>query len=142
MTRLVLAEIRRRFISEARPLDAETEAALRVDPRPGAKTILATVAQRRSANRAEGQRLRHLLRFESALWATGVVHIAGVDEAGVSSSRRACGGRSRRLCTGIADTRDQRFQEARRRHPEQTRNRDQGKCRRLVSRLCGSRGNR
>jgi ribonuclease HII len=80
----VLAEIRRRFISEARPLDAETEAALRTDPRPGAKTILATVAQRRSANRAEGQRLRHLLRFERALWATGVVHIAGVDEAGMS----------------------------------------------------------
>jgi ribonuclease HII len=84
VTRLVLAEIRRRFISEARPLDAETEAALRTDPRPGAKTILATVAQRRSANRAEGQRLRHLLRFENALWATGVVHIAGVDEAGMS----------------------------------------------------------
>ena len=29
-------------------------------------------------------RLRKLLRYESALWATGVMHVAGVDEAGMS----------------------------------------------------------
>jgi ribonuclease HII len=84
VTRLVLADIRRRFIFEARPLDAETEAALRADLRPGAKSILAIVDRRRSVNRAEGQRVRHLLRYERALWAAGVVHIAGVDEAGMS----------------------------------------------------------
>jgi ribonuclease HII len=84
VTRHLLAEVRRRFIYEARPLDAETEAALRADPRPGAKTILAIIARRRSANRAEGQRLRHLLSFERALWTAGFVHIAGVDEAGMS----------------------------------------------------------
>ena len=84
MTRLPLAEIRRRFVAEARPLDAETEAALRADPRPGAKAILDAVARRRAENRSEGQRLRKLLQFETALWAEGVAHVAGVDEAGMS----------------------------------------------------------
>ena len=84
MTRLLLAQIRRRFVIEARPLDAETEAALRADPRPGAKAILDAIARRRAENRSEGQRLRKLLQFESALWADGVLHVAGVDEAGMS----------------------------------------------------------
>jgi len=84
MTRLPLATIRRRFVDEAKPLDAETEAALRADPRPGALAILDAVARRRAGNRSEGQRLRKLLQFESALWAAGVMHVAGVDEAGMS----------------------------------------------------------
>lgn len=84
MTRLILAEIRHRVVIEGRPLDAETETALIADPRPGAKSVLAAVARRRAENRGEGQRLRHLLRFERALWATGIVHVAGVDEAGMS----------------------------------------------------------
>ena len=84
MTRLPLAEIHRRYVIEARPLDAEIEAILKADPRPGAKAILDAVARRRAGNRSEGQRLRKLLRFESALWAEGVLHVAGVDEAGMS----------------------------------------------------------
>jgi ribonuclease HII len=84
MPRLLLAEIRRRVIVEARPLDAATEAALRADPRAGARAILDAVARRRGENRAEGQRLRHLLRFENAVWASGTLHVAGVDEAGMS----------------------------------------------------------
>lgn len=84
MPRLLLAEIRRRVVVEARPLDAATEARLKADPRPGAKAILDAVARRRGENRAEGQRLRHLLRYENAVWATGVLHVAGVDEAGMS----------------------------------------------------------
>jgi ribonuclease HII len=84
MPPLLLAEIRRRVVVEARPLDAATEAALAADPRPGAKAILDAVARRRGENRAEGQRLRHLLRFENALWTDGVLHVAGVDEAGMS----------------------------------------------------------
>ena len=84
MTRLMLAEIRRRYVIEARPLDAETECTLRADPRPGAKTILDAIARRRAENRSEGQRLRKLLQFETALWAAGVMHVAGVDEAGMS----------------------------------------------------------
>jgi len=84
VTRLLLAQIRRRYVVEARPLDVEAEAALRCDPRPGAKAILTAIAQRRAENRSEGQRLRKLLQFETALWDTGVVHVAGVDEAGMS----------------------------------------------------------
>ncbi len=54
------------------------------DPRPGAKAILDAIARRRFENRSEGQRLRKLLRYESALWADGVLHVAGIDEAGMS----------------------------------------------------------
>ena len=84
MTRLMLAEVRRRYLVEGRPLDVATEAALLADPRAGAKAILHAVARRRSENRAEGQRLRKLLRYENALWTSGVLRVAGVDEAGMS----------------------------------------------------------
>jgi ribonuclease HII len=84
MTKLILAEIKQRFVVEKRPLDATIEAALRVDNRAGAKAILAAIERRRFANRAEGQRLRKLLRFETALWDAGLLHVAGVDEAGMS----------------------------------------------------------
>lgn len=84
MTRLTLDQIRRHYVIEARRLDAETETALRADPRPGAKSILDAIARRRAENRSEGQRLRRLLQFENALWSAGVMHVAGVDEAGMS----------------------------------------------------------
>jgi ribonuclease HII len=80
----MLAEVRRRYLIEGRPLDVATEAALLADPRAGAKAILDAVARRRFENRAEGQRLRKLLRYENALWASGVLRVAGVDEAGMS----------------------------------------------------------
>jgi ribonuclease HII len=82
--RLSLTEIRRRHVVEARPLDASTAAALNADPRAGAKAILAAIDRRHFANRSEGQRLRKLLRYECALWQTGILHVAGVDEAGMS----------------------------------------------------------
>jgi ribonuclease HII len=84
VTRLTLAQVRRRYLIESRPLDSATEAALMADPRPGAKAILDAIARRRFENRSEGQRLRKLLRYESALWAAGVQQVAGVDEAGMS----------------------------------------------------------
>jgi len=60
------------------------EAALRDDPRTSAQALLEAVARRRRDNRAEGQRLRMMLRYETALWVQGTVHVAGVDEAGMS----------------------------------------------------------
>jgi ribonuclease HII len=81
---LVLSQIRARYVVEGRPLDAALEASLRADARPGAKAILDAIERRRRDNRAEGQRLRKLLRYETALWTTGIVHVAGVDEAGMS----------------------------------------------------------
>jgi ribonuclease HII len=84
MTALTLAEIKRRYVIEGRRLDAATEALLRADTRPGAKAILDAIARRRFGNRSEGQRLRNLLRYEGELWERGVLHVAGVDEAGMS----------------------------------------------------------
>jgi ribonuclease HII len=57
--------------------------ALQQDARRGARALAQQVRARRQANQAEGQRLRHLLKFETELQAQGFVHIAGVDEAGV-----------------------------------------------------------
>ena len=81
---LTLAQIRRRYVRDGRPLDAAVEAALKADPRSGAKAILEAVARRRFENRSEGQRLRTLLRYETQLWNAEVQHVAGVDEAGMS----------------------------------------------------------
>jgi ribonuclease HII len=83
-SRLTYAEIRVKYVERDRPLPASVEASLREDPRPAAKSILDAVDRRRRANRSEGQRLRTILRYERELWDRGVVHVAGVDEAGMS----------------------------------------------------------
>jgi ribonuclease HII len=77
-------ELKERYVARGRALPASLEAELRLDDRPGARALLAAVEKRRRENRAEGQRLRTLLRFERALWGTGLVAVAGVDEAGMS----------------------------------------------------------
>ena len=79
-----LSELRKRYITEGRPLPAEVERELEADGRAGAKSILAAVARRRKKNRAEGQRLRRMLRHERALYSQGLTHLAGVDEVGMS----------------------------------------------------------
>lgn len=79
-----LSELKARYVDEGRPLPRELEAILRDDPRPGAQKLLETIAKRRRKNRAEGQRLRKLLRFETDLWEQGILRVAGVDEAGMS----------------------------------------------------------
>jgi len=84
VSRLVLSELRKRHVLEGRPLTAELEAALRADPRAGAQAILQAVERRRREHRSEGQRMRKMLRYESALWSEGLLHVAGVDEAGMS----------------------------------------------------------
>jgi ribonuclease HII len=68
MTQLKLAEIRRYYIEGERCLPAEIERLLRADPRPSARSLVERVERRRHANRAEGQRLRHMLRYERELW--------------------------------------------------------------------------
>jgi ribonuclease HII len=81
---LSVAELRARFVDAGRPLPEECEAALEADPRAGAREVLRLVRRRRAENRSEGQRLRHLLRYETELWERGVVQVAGVDEAGMA----------------------------------------------------------
>jgi ribonuclease HII len=81
---LRLAEIRQRYLREGRALPSDLERALTEDSRPGARAVLDAIRKRRRDNRAEGQRLRHMLRFEQELWTRGVHLIAGIDEAGMS----------------------------------------------------------
>jgi len=82
--KLTYAEIRARYVDGDRALPSSLEASLRADARPAAKRILDAVDRRRRANRSEGQRLRTILRYERELWGRGLVHVAGVDEAGMS----------------------------------------------------------
>lgn len=82
--RLTIADLKRRYVDRARPLPLGIEEQLLSDPRPSARALLEAVARRRRENRSEGQRLRTMLRFERALWDTGIVHVAGIDEAGMS----------------------------------------------------------
>jgi ribonuclease HII len=84
LSHLSIADLRQRYVEEGRPLPAELEALLAADPRAGARAVLATVRRRRRSNRAEGQRLRNLLRYETRLWGRGVTLVAGVDEAGMA----------------------------------------------------------
>jgi len=84
VSRLRLSELRERYVCEGKPLPATIERALTEDPRAGARSILDAVARRRRRNRAEGQRLRKLFRYERELRSRGAVHIAGVDEVGMS----------------------------------------------------------
>ncbi len=84
LARLSVCELRLRFVDGGRPMPEELEDVLEQDARAGAREVLRLVRKRRQENRAEGQRLRHLLQYERELWARGVVHIAGVDEAGMA----------------------------------------------------------
>lgn len=59
-------------------------AKLREDPRAGAQALAKSLLAQQSRNRAEGQRLKHLLKFEVALYTQGYRTIAGVDEAGMA----------------------------------------------------------
>lgn len=79
-----LSELRIRYVDRGRPVPGEVEAALRADPRSGAQQLLAAIERRRYERRAEGQRMRKILRYEQDLWSAGMVHVAGVDEAGMS----------------------------------------------------------
>jgi len=79
-----LRSLRARYLDEARPLPREVEAALRRDPRAGARALLDAIERRRRRARAEGQRRRRMLAPERALRARGHALVAGVDEAGMS----------------------------------------------------------
>lgn len=79
-----ISELRKRFLDEERPVPKGLVAALEGDPRRAAQELGRKLRARDASNRAEGQRLRHLLRFERELWDEGVVFVAGVDEAGMA----------------------------------------------------------
>jgi ribonuclease HII len=84
LARMSVQELRERFLLRSVPLSDACEAALDADRRAGAREVARLVRSRRAANRAEGQRLRHLLRYETELWDRGVALVAGTDEAGMA----------------------------------------------------------
>lgn len=77
-------ELRELFLERARPVPKGLVEALETDPRQGAQQLARRIRQRRRSNRAEGQRLHSLLRFELELWLEGMTLVAGVDEAGMA----------------------------------------------------------
>jgi ribonuclease HII len=77
-------QLRKRFLERGQAASEALLEALDYDPRDGARELSRKIRMRRYKNRAEGQRLRNLLRYESELWAQGITIIAGVDEAGMA----------------------------------------------------------
>ncbi|GMT96339.1 ribonuclease HII [Corallococcus caeni] len=79
-----VTELTGRFVTQAQPLPQGLLEALEADPRQGAQALARKLRSRQEKNRAEGQRLRHLLKFETELWEQGLLKVAGVDEAGMA----------------------------------------------------------
>jgi ribonuclease HII len=77
-----VAELTERFVTQSRSIPQGLLEALEADTRQGARALARRLRQQQGKNRSEGQRLRHLLRFETELWEQGHLHVAGVDEAG------------------------------------------------------------
>jgi ribonuclease HII len=79
-----IPELKERFVDCARPVPRGLVEALESDTRQGAHHLAKQIRGRWRKNRAEGQRLHNLLRFEIELWEQGFNFIAGVDEAGMA----------------------------------------------------------
>ncbi len=79
-----IPELRELFLERPRPVPKGLVDALETDHRQGAQQLAKRIRQRRRSNRAEGQRLHSLLRFEIELWLKGFRLVAGVDEAGMA----------------------------------------------------------
>lgn len=79
-----LSELTERFLTRSQPVPAALLSALEADSRQGARALARRLRSRQEKNRSEGQRLRHLLRFETELWEQGLEKVAGVDEAGMA----------------------------------------------------------
>src|SRR5512133_2750084 len=79
-----IADLRVRFLEKGASVPRGLLEALEADARNGAHELVRRIRGRRFQNRAEGQRLRNLLKYEMELWTSGVQHIAGVDEAGMA----------------------------------------------------------
>lgn len=77
-------ELRERYLERDMTVPEGLLQALEADPRSGARELARRIREKRHKNRAEGQRLRNLLRYESELWEQGIQVIAGVDEAGMA----------------------------------------------------------
>src|ERR1041385_2196295 len=79
-----IPELKDRYIERERPVPKGLVDALEADSRQGAHHLAKLIRDRWRKNRAEGQRLHNLLRFEIDLWDQGFHYVAGVDEAGMA----------------------------------------------------------
>jgi len=79
-----IPELRHIFLERGRAVPKGLLEALENDSRMGAKELARRIRERYRSNRAEGQRLHSLLRFEIDLWEQGYQFVAGVDEAGMA----------------------------------------------------------
>src|SRR5688572_2267327 len=79
-----LEDLRVRFLERDRAVPNGLLDALEADTRSGARDLARRIRDKQRKNRSEGQRLRNLLKFESELWAQGMIFVAGVDEAGMA----------------------------------------------------------
>src|SRR3989440_10291936 len=79
-----IPELKQRYLDRERPVPKGLVEALECDSRQGAHHLAKLIRERWRKNRAEGQRLHNLLRFEIDLWEQGFNLIAGVDEAGMA----------------------------------------------------------
>src|SRR5215210_2614663 len=79
-----IPELREMFLDRRRAVPKGFLEALEVDTRQGAHQLAKRIRARYRSNRAEGQRLHTLLRFEIDLWSQGYGLVAGVDEAGMA----------------------------------------------------------
>src|SRR5438132_925321 len=81
-----IPELKERFVDRARPVPKGLVEALESDGRQGAHHLAKQIRERWRKNRAEGQRLHNLVRFEIDLWHQGLNLIAGVDEASIAAA--------------------------------------------------------
>ena len=79
-----IPELKKRYVDRERPVPKGLVEALESDTRQGAHQLAKQIRERWRKNRAEGQRLHNLLRFEIDLWEQGFNFIAGVDDAGMA----------------------------------------------------------
>jgi ribonuclease HII len=79
---LPLSKLKEHFADERATAPKGLLQALENDSRRGAQALAKQIRARRRKSRAEAERLRKLLRFETELWEQGFNLIAGVDEAG------------------------------------------------------------
>lgn len=84
LLRVPLSELTERYLERARPVPHGLLEALEADTRQGARSLARRIRARQEKNRSEGQRLRHLLRYETELWTQGLERVVGVDEAGMA----------------------------------------------------------
>jgi len=84
LLRKSIPELSDLFVRRQRPVPKGLLEALEIDSRQGAHQLAKRIRERYRENRAEGQRLHFLLRFEIELWSQGYGMVAGVDEAGMA----------------------------------------------------------